>query len=54
MARQLGAERYAEAQRLSQELSARLARVPPGSVDFTNGTQGRDDGSHCERPPDLG
>jgi len=51
-ARELGAERYAEAQRLSQALSARLARVPPGSVDFTNGTQGRDDGSHCERPPD--
>jgi hypothetical protein len=50
--RSLGPARYAEAQRLARELSVKLAHVAPGSVDFTNGTQGRDDGSHCDRAPD--
>ena len=34
--RALGSQRYA---------------LPQGSVDFTYGTFGRDDGSHCERLP---
>ena len=49
--RSLGAERFAQARHLSQSLAAKLAHLPPGAVDFTNGTQGRDDGSHCEAPP---
>jgi len=50
--RRLGLERYTQALQIAEGLSAKLARVPAGSVDFTNGFTGRDDGSHCDRPPD--
>lgn len=37
----------AEAERLANELAPKL-RPPPGGVDFTRGTFGADDGTHCE------
>jgi hypothetical protein len=46
----LSAEDLARARTLAEPLAAALLqRSAPGSVDFTGGTYGADNGSHCER-----